>query len=272
MSLLAGKTGLILNIANMRSIATDIALNCVKQGATCGYGYLPIPNQERRVKKALEDMNKDDKGAVIPNVPSQTDAWLHPCDVGSDESIEQFFAEAGKKFGKIDFLVHSLAFANKDYLAVGKFTSTPRDVFKQACDISAYSLIALARAAQPLMADGGSIIAMTYLGSERVVPGYNVMGVAKAALESTARYLAFELGEKKIRVNTISAGPVRTLSAMAVGGIDDMFSYVEKKSPLRRNIDGDEVGKTAVYLLSDLASGVTGENVYVDSGFNTVGL
>ena len=269
MSLLAGKTGLILNIANTRSIASDIALNCVKHGATCGYGYLPIPNQERRVKKALEEMGQEDASGAIP---SQADAWLHPCDVGSDESIATFFAEAKKKFGKIDFLVHSLAFANKDYLAIGKFTSTTRDVFKQACDISAYSLIALAREAQPLMADGGSIIAMTYLGSEKVVPGYNVMGVAKAALESTARYLAFELGEKKIRVNTISAGPVRTLSAMAVGGIDDMFTHVEKKSPLRRNIDGDEVGKTAVYLLSDLSSGVTGENVYVDSGFNTVGL
>ena len=266
MSLLAGKTGLILNIANMRSIASDIAINCVKQGATCGYGYLPIPNQERRVKKALEEMGQEN------GIPSQADAWLQPCDVGSDESIAAFFAAAKQRFGKIDFLVHSLAFANKDYLAIGKFTSTPRDVYKQACDISAYSLIALAREALPLMTDGGSIIAMTYLGSEKVVPGYNVMGVAKAALESTARYLAYELGEKKIRVNTISAGPVRTLSAMAVGSIDDVFAHVERKSPLKRNIDGDEVGKTAVYLLSDLASGVTGENIFVDSGFNTVGL
>ena len=267
MSLLAGKTGLILNIANMRSIASDIAINCLKQGATCGYGYLPIPNQERRVKKALEEMNQD-----APAVPSQVDAWLQPCDVGNDESIATFFAEAKKRFGKIDFLVHSLAFANKDYLAIGKFATTTREVFKQACDISAYSLIALAREAAPLMTDGGSIVAMTYLGSGQVVPGYNVMGVAKAALESTSRYLAYELGEKKIRVNTISAGPVRTLSAMAVGGIDEMFDHVARKSPLRRNIDGDEVGKTAVYLLSDLSSGVTGENVFVDSGFNTVGL
>ena len=259
MSLLAGKTGLVLNIANDRSIAWHIANNCVKQGATCGYGFLPIPNMERRVKKSLDEMG-------------QTDAWVSPCDVGSDESIATFFGEVKKKFGKIDFLVHSLAFANKDYLAIGKFASTTREVFKQACDISAYSLIALAREALPLMTDGGSIIAMTYLGSEKVVPGYNVMGVAKAALESTARYLAYELGEKKIRVNTISAGPVRTLSAMAVGGIDDMFTHVEKKSPLKRNIEPDEVGKTAVYLLSDLSSGVTGENVYVDSGFNTVGL
>ncbi|HEY0706441.1 MAG TPA: SDR family oxidoreductase, partial [Polyangia bacterium] len=158
------------------------------------------------------------------------------------------------------------------YLEKGNFLSTPRDVFKQALDISAYSLIALSRGAAGLMPNGGSIIALTYLGSEKVVPGYNVMGVAKAALESTARYLAFELGERKIRVNTLSAGPVRTLSAMAVGGIDEMFSHVERKSPLKRNIDGDEVGKTAVYLLSDLSSGVTGENIYVDSGFNIVGL
>ena len=259
MGLLDGKKGLILNIANDRSIAWSIANNCVQHGATCGYGFLPIPNMERRVRKSMEEMG-------------QGDSWLAPCDVGSDESIEAFFAGVKEKFGQIDFLVHSLAFANKDYLAIGKFTSTPRDVFKQACDISAYSLLALTRAALPLMPNGGSVIAMTYLGSDRAVPGYNVMGVAKAALESTSRYLAFELGEKKIRVNTISAGPVRTLSAMAVGGIDDMFTHTERKAPLKRNIDADEVGKTAVYLLSDLSSGVTGENIYVDSGFNIVGI
>jgi enoyl-[acyl-carrier protein] reductase I len=152
------------------------------------------------------------------------------------------------------------------------FTQTPRDVFKQALDISAYSLIALSRAAAPLMPNGGSIIALTYLGATQVIPGYNVMGVAKAALEATARYLAFDLGNKKIRVNTISAGPIKTLSAMAVGGIDEMFTHVERKAPLHRNTDGDEVGKTAVYLLSDLSSGVTGENIFVDCGFNVVGL
>ncbi len=262
MGLLEGKKGLILNIANDRSIAWHIANNCVKEGAKCGFGYLPMgegDKAQRRVRKAMEEGGFSNE-------------WLHACDVGSDESIEKFFAAAKDQFGTIDFLVHSLAFANKDYLAIGKFTSTPRDVFKQALDISAYSLIALARGAQPLMNNGGSILAMTYLGSEKAVPGYNVMGVAKAALESSMRYLAFELGEKKIRVNTISAGPVRTLSAMAVGGIDEMFDHTVKKSPLKRNIDGDEVGKTAVYLLSDLSSGVTGENIYVDSGFNIVGL
>jgi enoyl-[acyl-carrier protein] reductase I len=264
--LLAGKKGLVLNIANDRSIAWSIAANCIKQGATCGFGYLPLEKMERRVRKSLEEMAEHTGDASLK------DPWLAPCDVGSDESIANFFKAAKEKYGTIDFLVHSLAFANKDYLALGKFTSTPRDVFKQACDISAYSLIGLAREALPLMPNGGSIIAMTYLGSERAVPGYNVMGVAKAALESTARYLAFELGEKKVRVNTISAGAVRTLSAMAVGGIDEMFEHTERRAPLKRNIDADEVGKTAVYLLSDLSSGVTGANLYVDSGVNIVGL
>jgi len=259
MGLLDGKKGLVLNIANDRSIAWHIANNAVKQGATCGFGYLPLGKMERRVQSAMSEGGFGN-------------AWLHPCDVGKDEDVETFFSAARDQFGTIDFLVHSLAFADKNYLEKGKFVATPRDVFKQALDISAYSLIALARGAAGLMPNGGSIIALTYLGSEKVVPGYNVMGVAKAALESTARYLAFELGERKIRVNTLSAGPVRTLSAMAVGGIDEMFAHVERKSPLKRNIDADEVGKTAVYLLSDLSSGVTGENIYVDSGFNTVGL
>lgn len=264
MGLLDGKKGLILNIANDRSIATYIAANCIKHGAKCGFGFLPMENREkseRRVRKAMEENGFANE-------------WLFPCDVSSDESIESFFAAASKQLGTIDFLVHSLAFANRDYLKkdAGVFTSTPRDVYRQAIDISAYSLLALARGAAPMMPNGGSIIALTYLGSEKVVPGYNVMGVAKAALESTARYLAFDLGPRKIRVNTISAGPLKTLSAMAVGGIDEMFAHVERKAPLHRNIEGDDVGRTAVYLLSDLSSGVTGENVYVDCGFNTVGL
>jgi enoyl-[acyl-carrier protein] reductase I len=264
MGLLDGKTGLILNIANDRSIATHIATNCIKQGAKCGFGFLPMDNIEksqRRVRKAMEENGF-------------ADAWLQPCDVSSDASIETFFAGAREQFGKIDFLVHSLAFADRNFLKKdeGVFTSTTRETFRQALDISAYSLLALARGAVPLMTEGGSIIAMTYLGAEKVVPGYNIMGVAKSALESTARYLAFDLGNKKIRVNTVSAGPVKTLSAMAVGGIDEMFEHTIKKAPLHRNIDGDEVGKTAVYLLSDLSSGVTGENIYVDSGFNIVGL
>ena len=264
MGILDGKKGLILNIANDRSIATHIANNAIKQGAQCGFGFLPMDNLEksqRRVRKAMEENGF-------------ADAWLHPCDVASDDSISTFFAAAGQQFGTIDFLVHCLAFANRDYLKkdTGVFTATPREVFKQALDISAYSLIALTRGALPLMPEGGSVIALTYLGSEKVIPGYNVMGVAKAALESTARYLAFDLVRKKIRVNTVSAGPVKTLSAMAVGGIDEMFAHMQRKAPLQRNIEADEVGKTAVFLLSDLSSGITGENIYIDAGFNIVGL
>ncbi|HSZ55197.1 MAG TPA: enoyl-ACP reductase [Tepidisphaeraceae bacterium] len=259
MGLLDGKKGLILSIANDRSIAWHIANSAIKEGAKCGFGYLPIEKMERRVRKAMEE------GGFAQE-------WLYPCDVGRDEDIEKFFAAAREQFGAIDFLVHSLAFADRTYLQTGKFLSTPRQVFSQALDISAYSLIALSRAAAPMMPNGGSILALTYLGGEKAVPGYNVMGVAKAALESSMRYLAFELGEKKIRVNTVSAGPVRTLSAMAVGGIDEMFDHVARKAPLKRNIEPEEVGKTALFLLSDLSSGVTGENIHVDSGFNIVGL
>jgi enoyl-[acyl-carrier protein] reductase I len=264
MGLLDGKKGLILNVANNRSIAAAIGNNAVKQGATCGFGFLPMENiekSERRVKRAMEEFG-------FPN------SWLHPCDVSSDESIEKFFSAAREQFGTVDFVVHSLAFADRNYLKTdeGVFTSTPREVFRQALDISAYSLIALAREAAPLMPNGGSILALTYLGSDKVVPGYNIMGVAKAALESAARYLAYDLGRKKIRVNTISAGPIKTLAASAVGDMDEMFAHMEKKAPLHRNIDADEVGKTAVYLLSDLSSGVSGENIFVDAGFNIVGL
>ena len=259
MGLLDGKKGVILNIANDRSIAWHIANNAVKQGAQCAFGYLPLEKMERRVRRAMEE-------GGFGQMP------LFPCDVSKDEDIEAFFQNVQQNFGTIDFVVHCLAFANKDYLQLGRFTQTPREVFKQALDISAYSLIGLTRAALPLMPNGGSVICLSYLGAEKAVPGYNVMGVAKSALESAARYLALELGEKKIRVNSISAGPIRTLSAMAVGSIDDVFAHVEKKSPLKRNIDPDEVGKTAIYLLSDLSSGVTGETLYVDSGFNTVGL
>ena len=265
MGLLDGKKGLILNIANDRSIAAYIGDHTVKQGATVGIGFLPIggvvEKSERRARRAMVDHG-------------YPDAWLSPCDVSSDESIEKFFAAARDRFGTIDFLVHSLAFADYNYLKVdeGVFTSTPREVFRQALDISAYSLIALARAAQPLMPNGGSIIGMTYLGSEKVMPGYNIMGVAKAALESSMRYLAFDLGSKKIRVNTISAGPIKTLAASAVGDLDAILAHAAKKASLKRNIDAEEVAKTALYLLSDMSSGVTGENIYVDAGFNTVGL
>jgi enoyl-[acyl-carrier protein] reductase I len=266
MALLEGKKGLILNVANDRSIAWHIGHNAIKHGATCGFGYLVMGDAEKSLRRARKSLDELGAGGEI---------FLHQCDVSSDDSIASFFAAARERFGgRLDFLVHSLAFANKDYLKkeYGVFTATPREAYAQACDISAYSLIALTRAALPLMPDGGSIVAMTYYGAEKVIPGYNVMGVAKAALEATARYLAFDLGDKKVRVNCISAGPIRTLAAMGVGGIDEMLEHTPKKAPLKRNIDADEVGKTAVYLLSDLSSGVTGETLYVDAGFNTVGL
>lgn len=259
MGLMDGQTGLVFGVANDRSIAWHIARNLIAHGAMCGFSHLPGDKMERRVRKTLED------GGV-------RDPWLFPCDVGRDEDIDALFDAVGRHFGSISFVVHSLAFANRDYLQMGKFTQTPREVFTQALDISAYTLVAIAERARRVMPAGGSILALSYYGAEKVVPGYNVMGVAKAALEACARYLAAELGGQGIRVNTLSAGPCRTLSAMAVGGIDDMFEWVEKKAPLRRNIDTDEVGKTAVYLLSDLSSGVTGENVYVDAGYNTMGL
>lgn len=259
MGLLTGKKGLILNIANDRSLAWHIGVSAIAHGAKCGFGYLPLPRAERRVRHAMEEGRFSRE-------------WLHPCDVTKDDDIAAFFAAAHQNFGHIDFLVHCLAFANREYLQIGKFLSTPRDVFSQALDISAYSLIALARAAAPIMPHGGSILSLTYLGSDMAVPGYNVMGVAKAALESASRYLALELGPKKIRVNSISAGPVRTLSAMAIDGVDEMFDHVRKKSPLKRNISGDDVANTAVYLLSDLSSGVTGEKIFVDCGYNTVGI
>jgi enoyl-[acyl-carrier protein] reductase I len=261
MGLLDGKKGLILNIANDRSIAWHIGHNAIQHGATCGFGYLVMGDADKSLRRAKKSI--DELGVA------GGDVFLHECDVSSDASIEKFFAAA-----KDRFVVHSLAFANKDYLKKesGVFTATPREVYTQAVDISAYSLIALTRAALPMMPNGGSVMAMTYYGAEKVIPGYNVMGVAKAALEATCRYLAFDLGERKVRVNCISAGPIRTLAAMGVGGIDEMLEYTPKKAPLKRNIDADEVGKTAVYLLSDLSSGVTGETLYVDAGFNNVGL
>ncbi len=259
MSLMQGKKGLVFGVANDRSIAWYIARNLMQHGATCGFTYLPGEKNERRVRQTLE------KGGV-------SDVWLHPCNAGDDADLEATFSAARERFDTLDFIVHSIAYADREYLKRGNFLETPRKVFTEAMDISAYTLLAMARLARPMMPSGGSIVAMTYYGSEKVIPGYNAMGVAKAALECTSRYLAAELGQYGIRVNTISAGPIRTLSAMAVGGIDEMFEWVEKKSPLRRNIDADEVGRTAVFLLSDLSAGITGENLFVDAGYQLIGL
>ncbi|MEP0841820.1 MAG: enoyl-ACP reductase [Phycisphaerae bacterium] len=259
MGLLDGRKGLVFGVANDRSIAFHIARNLAAHGATCGFSYLPGEKMERRVRKTLED-----GGFAQP--------WMFPCDVGKDEDLDKLFEAVRRQFDAISFVIHSVAFADREYLKIGKFAETPRAAFSLALDISAYTLIAIANRARAIMPNGGSIVALSYYGAEKVVPGYNVMGVAKAALEASARYLAAELGRQNIRVNTLSAGPCRTLSAMAVGGIDEMFDWVEKKAPLARNIETDEVGKTAVYLVSDLSSGVTGENVYVDAGYNIIGL
>ncbi len=257
MDLLASKVGLVFGVANERSIAWHIARNVTASGATCGFPYLPGEKMERRVRKAL-----DDAGLA--------GAWIMPCDVSSDEDLDRLFAAAAERFGRLDFVVHSVAYADRAYLQPGKFAETPRAAFAQALDISVYSLLAIAKRARPLMSGGGSLLTLSYYGAEKAASGYNVMGVAKAALEATARYLASELGPQGIRVNSLSAGPCRTLSAMAVGGIDEILDKVEAVAPLRRNIETDEVGKAAVYLLSDLSSGVTGETHHVDAGYNAI--
>ena len=259
MGMLQGRKGLVFGIANDRSIACHVARSLLAEGAACAFPYLPGERSERRVRQALEALG-------------QTDPWLIPCDVSRDEDLDRVLTATKERFRTIDFVIHSLAFAERAYLRPGKFVETPREAFSQALDISAYSLVAMARLAKELMPDGGSIVAMTYYGSEKAIPGYNVMGVAKAALEASTRYLALELGPLGIRVNTISAGPLRTLSSMAVGGVDEVFEWVSRKAPLQRNISADEVGKTALYLVSDMSSGVTGENIFVDAGYNIVGL
>jgi len=259
MSLLQGKRGLVVGIINDSSYAWCIAQRLRHYGAELLFTHLPGEKMQRRVSKAVEAL-----GITQP--------WLEPMDAGSDEDLDRVFAKIGADFGTIDFLVHSIAFADKDWLREGVFAATPRQVFTQAMDISAYTYAAMANRAAPLMKNGGSMIAMSYYGAEKAVPGYNVMGVAKAALEATGRYLSMELGQKNIRVNVISGGPLRTMSAMAVGGFQEILGWVEKKAPLRRNITGAEVGDTAVWLLSDLGSGVTGQVIYVDAGYSIMGL
>jgi enoyl-[acyl-carrier protein] reductase I len=274
MGLLTGKRGIVFGIANDRSYATFITKQIVAAGGTCAFTHLPDEKgkMERRCRGALEELGIKD-------------AWLAPCDASKDEDLDKVFNKLAADWGTIDFVVHSIAFADRQFLQMGNFHTTSRTAWAQALDISAYTLVAIAQRAAKMMppltaptgdanmpTGGGSIISMTYYGGEKVVPGYNVMGIAKAALEHTTRYLAWELGEKNIRVNTISGGPLRTLAASAVGGIQEMFDLQKKKSALRRNIDGEEVGNTAVYLLSDLSSAVTGETIHVDAGFSLVGL
>jgi enoyl-[acyl-carrier protein] reductase I len=261
MPLLAGKTGLVVGIANDRSYAWFIAKALIENGARVAFTHLPGEKNERRTRKAVEEL-----GAQNP--------WLVPLDAGKDEELDAAFASYADSFDSMHFLVHSIAFADREWLQVGKFSKTPRQAYLSAIDISAYTLLAMAERARPIMArsGGGSIMAMSYYGAEKVVPGYNVMGVAKAALECTGRYLAGELGSDNIRINLISGGYLRTLASSAVGGTDGMAERSAERAPLRRNVTGEDVGNTAVYLASDLSAGVTGETIYVDCGVNLIGV
>ncbi len=251
MGLMDGKRGVIFGVANDKSIAWGVAQQLHEAGAEIAFTYL---------NEALEKR-------VRPLAASLGSKIILPCDVGSDDEIAAVFKELEQQWGTIDFVVHAVAFANRDDLK-NPFTETSREGFALAMDISAYSLVAMTRCALPLMANGGSIVTMSYLGAMMAVPGYNVMGVAKAALESSVRYLAAELGRQNIRVNAVSAGPIKTLAASGVGNFKEKLHIMEERSPLRRTVSQEEVGKASLYLLSDLASGVTGEIHYVDGGFN----
>lgn len=255
MGLLTGKTALVFGVANKYSLAWAITEALAAEGATIGISY-SMSKLERRVRPLAESV-----GAQL----------VTQCDVTSDDEIESTFAQAASRLGTIDVLVHAIAFAETDDLN-GLYLETSRAGFLKALDISVYSLVALARAAQPLMGAGGSILTLSYFGAEKVVPHYNVMGVAKAALEASVRYLACDLGAQQIRINAISAGPVKTLSSGAFGGFRDMLRYVGEHAPLRRNISHQEVAKAALFLLSDQSSGITGEVLHVDAGYNILGM
>jgi enoyl-[acyl-carrier protein] reductase I len=257
-ALFEGKRALVLGVANKRSIAWGIAKRLADGGATLGFTY-----QGERIESSVREL-ADSVGSPL----------VTSCDVRSDEDVARVFSEVADAFdGGLDILVHSVAYAAAEDLE-GRFTDTPRDRFWLALDVSAYSLVDCARAAEPLMeaAGGGSILTMTYLGGVRAVPHYNVMGVAKAALDASVRYLAWDLGQKNIRVNAVSAGPVRTLAARSIAGFPTMEAIVEERAPLHRPIDADDVGSAAAYLLSDDARNVTGTTLYVDSGYHTVGM
>ena len=254
----AGKTGLVLGVANRRSIAWAIAQRLAEGGASLAFTY-----QGERIEKNVRELAEGVSSPLITE-----------CDVRSDEDLERVFGEVSAAFGgKLDLLVHSVAFADARDLE-GRFTDTPRDRFWTALDVSAYSLVGCSRLAEPLMeaAGGGSIMTMTYLGGERAVPHYNVMGVAKATLDSSVRYLAWDLGQKNIRVNAVSAGPVRTLAARSIAGFPTMEAIVEERAPLHRPIDADDVGEAAAFLLSDEARNITGTTLYVDAGYHAMGM
>jgi enoyl-[acyl-carrier protein] reductase I len=251
---LEGRTAVVFGVANKRSIAWGITQRLHAAGANLAVTY-----QNERLKDQAEEL-----------VSSLPGAQAFQCDVSHDNQIEVLFAALRERYGKLHTLVHSVAFAPAEELN-GEFVNTSREGFRIAHDISVYSLIALARGAAPLMTDGGSILTLTFYGAEKVVPNYNVMGVAKAGLEASVRYLAANLGPKKIRVNAISAGPLKTLAARGISGLSDMLSVHAQKAPLRRNVELDEVGATALFLASDLSTGITGETLYVDCGYNIMG-
>ncbi len=256
MGLMSGTNGFVFGVANDHSLAWHIAEHLHKQGSALGFNHLPNPKMEKRVRQLAEPI-----GAKV----------IVPADVSSDDQIRAALHQAHEVMGPLDFLVHSVAFASRESLSE-PFYKTTRADFLQAMDISAYSLIAMCREGLPFLKPGASVLCLSYMGSVKVIPGYNVMGVCKAALESSMRYLAAELGrEKQIRVNALSAGPVRTLSSAGVSGFTKMLDHYPTKAPLARNIEADEVGKCGLYLLSDLSSGVTGEVHYVDAGYNIVG-
>jgi enoyl-[acyl-carrier protein] reductase I len=253
---LAGKNGIVFGVANQRSIAWAIARAWHEAGARLAFAY-----QGERLKENVEEL----VGTFGKDTP------LYRCDVTRDEDIARVFEQVANDFGMLHVLLHSVAFAPKEALE-GEFIDTSREAFRMAHDVSAYSLVALARAAAPLMTSGGSIIAMTYYGSVKVIPHYNVMGVAKAALEASVRYLAFDLGPKKIRVNAISAGPVNTLAARGIAGFTQMPKHYEEHAPLKRNIEPRELGSAGLYLASDMSTGTTGQVLYVDSGYEIMGM
>ncbi len=254
--MLEGKRGIVFGVANRRSIAWAIAQAWAEAGARLALTY-----QGDRLRENVAEL----AAALGPDVP----VW--PCDVSQDREIDQVMGEARAQFGGLDLLLHSIAFAPKDALE-GDFLGTGREAFRVALEVSAYSLVALARAAAPLMDRGGSLIAMSYYGAEKVVPHYNVMGVAKAALEACTRYLAYDLGPRQIRVNCISAGPVNTLAARGIAGFTDMLKQHEQKAPLRRNLRPEELGAAGVFLASDGAAAITGQTIYVDCGYQIMGV
>ncbi len=253
---LSGKIGVVFGVANKRSIAWAIAKAWANAGATLYFNY-----QGERLKENVEEL--------VAEFGSET--FLFPCDVTSDEEIDTFFAEVGKKTQRIDLLLHAVAFAPKAALE-GSFIDTSREAFLISHNISAYSLVGLSRAAAPFMTDGGSIVAMTYYGAEKVVPHYNVMGVAKASLEASCRYLASDLGAKRVRVNCISAGPVQTLAARGISGFSSMMKHYEEHAPLKRSCTPDELGAMGVFLASDGAASITGQVIYVDGGYQIMGM